>query len=216
MKTLIIGANGKVGKLIGNKLKASEKVEPVAFLRNYEQKSYFEELDIETRIGTIEDGLEVIEKQMMGIDAIIFTAGSGANTGADKTLTVDLDGAVKCMIAAEQLGIKRFIMISALKVDSREIWEQNPKLKPYLVAKYFADLYLTNTSLNYTIIRPGRLLDKPGIGKITIENALEKEGIPREDVAAVVFEALISDNTCRKVIDCNTGGIPISAAISEL
>ncbi len=34
---------------------------------------------------------------MKGCDAVIFSAGSGGNTGHDKTLLIDLDGAVKAM-----------------------------------------------------------------------------------------------------------------------
>ncbi|GGB38741.1 hypothetical protein GCM10011409_15320 [Lentibacillus populi] len=52
---------------------------------------------------------------MKECDAVIFAAGSGGSTGADKTLLVDLDGAAKAVEAAEKQGIKRFIMISALQ-----------------------------------------------------------------------------------------------------
>ncbi|NYE09145.1 hypothetical protein F4694_006002 [Bacillus niacini] len=45
----------------------------------------------------------------------MFTAGSGRNTGYDKILLIDLDGAVKTIEAAEKVGIKRFIMVSAIQ-----------------------------------------------------------------------------------------------------
>jgi uncharacterized protein YbjT (DUF2867 family) len=50
---------------------------------------------------------------------IVFTAGSGGHTGFDKTLLIDLDGAVKTIEAAEQAGVDRFIMVSALQAHNR-------------------------------------------------------------------------------------------------
>ena len=210
MKVLIIGANGKVGRIIVDKMIASSEFEPVTLIRNREQTSYFEQKGVETGVASIEDSIQTISSVMYKIDAIVFTAGSGAKTGADKTLTVDLDGAVKCMIAAEHKGIKRFVMISALKTASRQLWEQNPKLKPYLVAKYYADIYLQSTNLGFTILRPGRLTDEPGTGKITIEKAHEKETISREDVASIVIETLKNNSTIQKVIDFNNGEMDIT------
>jgi hypothetical protein len=40
------------------------------------------------------------------MDAVIFTAGSGGQTGADKTMLVDLDGAIKSMQATEAAGLR--------------------------------------------------------------------------------------------------------------
>jgi NAD(P)H-dependent flavin oxidoreductase YrpB (nitropropane dioxygenase family) len=37
------------------------------------------------------------ENAYQGIDAVIFAAGSGGHTGADKTILIDLWGAIKAM-----------------------------------------------------------------------------------------------------------------------
>jgi hypothetical protein len=67
------------------------------------------------------------------------------NLGADKTLLVDLDGAVKTMEAAEKIGTKRFIMVSAIQAHRRENW--NDKIKHYYVAKHYADKILEQSDL---------------------------------------------------------------------
>ena len=54
---------------------------------------------------------------------MVFSAGSGGSTGDDMTLNIDLDGAIKSMIATEKAGIKRFIIVSALGTDDRAFWE---------------------------------------------------------------------------------------------
>lgn len=67
----------------------------------------------------------------------MFTAGSGNATGKDKTLTVDLWGAIECIRACEDSGVQRFIMRSALK--AAHLNRGSEALKPYLIAKYAAD-----------------------------------------------------------------------------
>nr|MDH3082707.1 NAD(P)H-binding protein [Bacillus subtilis] len=88
-----------------------------------------------------------------------------AKTGYDKTPLVDLDGAAKAIEAADIAGIKRFIMVSALQAHNRENW--NEALKPYYVAKHYADKILEASGLTYTIIRPGGLRNEPGTGTVS-------------------------------------------------
>lgn len=38
--------------------------------------------------------------------------GSGGSTGADKTIIVDLDGAIKTIEASKQANVKHYIMVS--------------------------------------------------------------------------------------------------------
>ena len=130
MEVLIIGAHGKIGRIVAEKMKASSKFNPTAFIRKEEQKSFFDERGIPVKIASLEDGVEKIAEAMKGFDAVVFTAGSGGKTGPDKTLAVDLDGAVKTMIAAEKMGVKRYVMVSAYLADDRSRWEASG-IKPY-------------------------------------------------------------------------------------
>lgn len=212
---LIIGANGDVGKNIITKMNDSSDFTPVALFRKEKQKAFFEKHNVDYHIVDLEGDMESLVNAMENVDAVVFTAGSGGNTGFGKTLTVDLDGAVKSMEAAEKAGVKRFVMISAMHADNREVWQES-KIKPYMVAKHYADRFLKSSGLDYTILRPGRLFDKKGTGKITVTKPSEEEGIAREDVANMVLEVLKQDNTIGKTIAFNEGNKPIVDILKEI
>ncbi|MGS2764445.1 SDR family oxidoreductase [Sinomicrobium sp. M5D2P9] len=214
-RILIIGANGKVGKILSGKLKDSPDFDPIAFIRNPEQKPFFDKIGVTIHIGSIEGSVDDIAKAMHEADAVVFTAGSGGNTGDDKTLTIDLDGAVKAMEAAKKAHVKRFILVSALNADKREYWKTSG-IEPYYVAKHYADFVLKTTDLDYTIVRPGMLLDSPGNGKINVSFPEKEEGVPREDVAKVIVEVLKQDHTIGKIIEFNQGETPVEKALAQV
>ncbi|MEM9328765.1 MAG: SDR family oxidoreductase [Bacteroidota bacterium] len=215
MNVLVIGAHGAIGRMIIQKMSASAEFTPTAFIRKESQREVFDNNGTPIRIQSVEASVEDIAATMVDQDAIIFTAGSGSATGPDKTLTVDLDGAVKSMEAAAQMSVRRFVMISALRAGDRSIWETSP-IKPYFVAKHYADRMLMSMDLNYTILRPGRLFDDPGTGKISIVNPMERRGVAREDVASLAIEVLNQKNTFGRVIEFNEGEDPIPDVVASL
>lgn len=214
MKVLVIGANGQVGKHIVNILNESDVHTVRAMVRKEEQAKELEARGIETAFASLEGTVHEIKEVMKSCDAVIFSAGSGGNTGHDKTLLIDLDGAVKAMEAAEDLGIKRFVMVSALQAHHRENW--NTSLIPYYVAKHYADKILEASGLTYTIIRPGGLLNEPGTGRVDAGENKERGSIPREDVARVVVETLSEDHTFGRSFDLVSGDTPIAEAIQSI
>lgn len=161
MKVFVVGANGQIGKQLTERLHESENHKVLAMVRKEEQQKELQSKGIETVVADLEGTVEELQGVLTGCDAIVFTAGSGGSTGSDKTLLIDLDGAVKTMEAAEKAGVDRFIMVSALQANNRENWNEN--LKPYYVAKHYADKMLVQSNLNYTIIRPGGLLNEKGM-----------------------------------------------------
>ena len=216
MKVLVIGAHGKIGKLTIQKLRNTEGFSPVAFLRKQEQVKEFDAMGVTSIVGNLEEDVEKLAISFEDVDAIVFTAGSGGNTGFDKTLAIDLDGAVKAIEAAEKVGIKRFVMISASHSDDRAFWEKSG-MKPYYIAKHYADRFLKESDLNYTILRPVRLTDDKGTGKLIASGNPEEVGpeIPREDVAAVVVSVLNNRNTYGQTIELSSGNTPIESIYQE-
>jgi uncharacterized protein YbjT (DUF2867 family) len=170
MNILIVGANGGIGRILSSQLAQEEGKNPIALIRKEKQKSFFDNLGVETKMGDLEDSVDNLANVFDGADAIVFTAGSGGSTDYDKTLEIDLDAAVKCMEAAEQKNIDRFLMVSVINVDDREAWNSSP-IKPYMIAKYYADQHLKNSSLKYTILRPRSLTDEEGKGIINTSPA---------------------------------------------
>ncbi|PJN58557.1 putative sugar epimerase YhfK [Paenibacillus sp. GM1FR] len=214
MNVLVIGANGQIGKFVVEQLAQEGKHKVTAMIRKPEQADALKELGADVVIGDLEGSVEDLAEAMKDHNAIVFTAGSGGSTGQDKTLLIDLDGAVKTMEAAEQQGISRYILVSAYGADQREKWSES--IKPYYVAKHYADRVLFASDLNYTIIRPGGLKNEPGTGKITVGTDLEPGSIPREDVARVIVASLQEEKTYRMAFDLIAGEHPVEDALGKL
>lgn len=211
MKVCVVGANGQIGKQVVELLKESSEHTPIAMVRKQEQVAHFENLGVETVLADIADNVDKIVEAITGLDAIVFTAGSGGHTGPDQTLLIDLDGAVKTVEAAEKTGVKRFVMVSALGANQREKW--NEAIRPYYVAKHYADRILEQSDLTYTIVRPGGLLNEEGSGKVAIGENLTRNTIPRADVAKVIVASLSEENTYYQSFDLVSGEIPIVDAL---
>jgi uncharacterized protein YbjT (DUF2867 family) len=215
MNVLIIGANGQIGKQIVDFAKNEDDLNVTAMVRKQEQIEAFESNGTKAILADLEGSVEDLEKAMNGMDAVVFTAGSGGHTGADKTILIDLDGAIKAVEAAEKANVNRFLMISAFQANNREVWSDSP-IKHYMAAKHYADRFLMESNLNYTILRPGNLRNEPGTGKITAGELKEYGAIPREDVAKTVIESLKNKNTENRGFDLLAGDQQIADAIREL
>ena len=214
MKVFVVGANGQIGQHLIHLLKDSEEHTARAMVRKEEQVEKFKDMDIEARVADLEGSVDDIVKAAKGSDAIVFAAGSGSSTGADKTMLIDLDGAAKTIEAAEQLGIKRFVMVSSILSNNREKWGDS--MSYYMAAKHHADKILERSNLNYTIIRPGGLTNDTGKGSVTIGVDGDFAEIPREDVANTIYHALPMENTFKRAFDLVTGETSIADALREI
>lgn len=210
-KVLVIGANGNTGKRVVDQLIGHEAYEPVAMLRSESQRSHFEQKNVEVRIGDLESELKPVFEN---IDKVIFAAGSGGNTGDDKTEAVDKKGAVKAVDQAEKSGLEKFVMLSSMGTDMPD---QVKGLEVYLKAKKAADEHLRASNLNYSIIQPGGLTDESGKNQI---KAAEKIGafgqISRDDVAQALVLSLddaILQNKSAEIIE---GDQTINEALGEV
>jgi len=214
MNVLVIGANGQIGKHLVEQLAQEGKHQVTAMIRKPEQADALKELGAQVIMGDLEGTVDELAEAMKDQNAIVFTAGSGGSTGPDKTLLIDLDGAVKTMEAAEKQGISRYILVSAYGADQRSKWPK--EIKPYYVAKHFADRALFASDLNYTIIRPGGLKNEPGTGKVAVGTELKPGSIAREDVARVIAASLQEEKTYRMAFDLVAGDHSVSNALGKL
>ncbi|WP_291721249.1 NAD(P)H-binding protein [Bernardetia sp.] len=211
MKVLVIGASGRVGNSLTEKLLAQDhhvvgttrKDEKLFEAENYSQIA----LDLSSSKSDM-------EKQIPNdVEAIFFVSGS---RGED-LLQTDLHGAIKTMEVAEKKNIKRYIMLSTVFATDTDKWEQLPKdMIDYYVSKHYADKWLMkNTSLDYTILQPSALKDEEGTGKIEVD--IEKAGEnPIEDVADTLVGLLDNYSTSNKVITMQSGSKKIKEALAEV
>ena len=98
MRVLVAGANGQVGQHIV-RLLAERGHQVRAMIRDEDQAQRLWELGGEPVVADLEgDVAHTVE----GCDAVIFSAGGGPGSGAEKKETVDRQGAVKLIEAAQK------------------------------------------------------------------------------------------------------------------
>ena len=165
----------------------------MALIRNSRQQPKFTGIGVPAITGDLESG---VSEFLPGLDAVIFTAGSGSKTGPDKTTDVDQNAAIRLMEDCEKQSVRRFIMISAIGADPNS---ESDRIRHYLRAKGVADARLRSSRLDYTILAPGTLIDEKGTGRIHASEKLPHHGfLPREDLASAVVETLRNHLTIRK------------------
>ncbi|WP_233399141.1 SDR family oxidoreductase [Idiomarina abyssalis] len=214
MKVAVIGANGKIGQHLVEQMQHAKTHEVIAVVRKEAQQKAWQERGVTAKLGDLEGPVSKWQALFDGVDAVVFTAGSGASTGDDKTLLVDLDGAVKTMEAAEAAGVERYVMVSAWQSNNRENWADS--LLPYYAAKHYADRELMRTNLNWTIVRPGALTDEEATGKVVVGDSLAPGSVPREDVASVLRRCLDENGTEHKAFDLMAGDSEVERSLQSM
>jgi uncharacterized protein YbjT (DUF2867 family) len=151
---------------------------------------------------------------VQGADALVFAAGAGPGSGAERKQTMDLGGAVKLIDAAKANGIARYVIVSAIGANRPERW--SGQMKPYYEAKAAADRRVEASGLDWTIVRPGGLTDDPGTGRVRAGENIGYGEVTRDDVAATLAAVLAAQNTIGKAFDLLEGDTPIEDAVRAL
>jgi uncharacterized protein YbjT (DUF2867 family) len=212
MNVVIVGGHGKIALRL-EKLLAERGDSPRGIIRKTEQADDLEAIGAEPIVLDIEN-VDDIDDALAGADAVVFAAGAGPGSGPARKRTVDYGGAVKLADAARSQEISRYVMVSSIGSNRPETWSD--QMRPYQEAKAEADKYLMESGLDYTIIRPGGLTDDPGTGNVQVGERLDYGKVTRDDVAAVIAECLVADNTIGKDFDLLNDGTPIPEALRLL
>lgn len=181
-RTLIIGASGQIGKqLTRNMLDDGQQV--VALVRDKEKLS---DIDSSNLFIVETDLTQDFQKAFENCSQVVFVAGSGGSTGADKTMLIDLWAACRAADYAKKQHVSHFIMVSSIGADDPSKGPE--EMQPYLVAKHMADEHLIRSGLKYSIIRPGTLTDDSASGRFTTQRPKDNDNakITRADVAAAL------------------------------
>ena len=215
MKVAIAGGHGKIARRL-EELLVARRDSAVGLIRNPDQADDLRQVGAEPAVCDLEraDATEVAEA-VAGSDAVVFAAGAGPGSGAERKRTMDLGGAVKLIEAAKANGIARYLIVSSMGAADPPA-EGGDTFGEYLRAKADADRALAASGLDYTIVRPGRLTDGPGTGQVTVAPRLDRGEIPRGDVAAVLLACLDADAAVGKAFDLLAGDTPIEEALAKL
>jgi uncharacterized protein YbjT (DUF2867 family) len=219
MRIVVAGAHGQVARRLGRLLSRRGDV-VVGLIRNPDHRADLEDdgmqpvvLDLET--ASADDVADVAT----GADAVVFAAGAGPGSGPERKHTVDHGAAVLLADAAERAGVRPYLLVSSMGVEQARKGTprgMDPVFAVYLQAKLRAeDEILPRPALDTTIVRPGRLTDDPGTGRVTLGHGIEYGEIPRDDLAAVLAEILHARKT-NDVVEVVSGPTPIEEAVAAL
>lgn len=214
MRIVIAGGHGQIA-LILERLLTEAGHEAVGIIRSAEQTADLVAVGAEALLLDLEaTDAQTLAGRLGGADAVVFAAGGGPSGGAARKLTVDRDAAVLLADAAEQAGIRRYVMISAMGADGFDPGSDDI-FQIYLRAKSEADAVVRARDLDWTIIRPGGLTDEDPGGLVEVARSTGRGSIPRADVAAVVVEVLVGDLAVGEQLELISGDTDIRTALSR-
>jgi uncharacterized protein YbjT (DUF2867 family) len=192
MRIVIAGGHGKIAMLLARQL-ADAGHEPIGLIRN---PKHADEL---LTAGATPVVLDLEQSTVQ-------------DSGNDRKLSLDRDGAILLADGALEAGVSRLIVISSVGADSYDATSDDP-FQVYLRAKGEADAAVRERDLDWTIVRPVRLTDEPGTGRISLGRG--GGTITRADVAAVVAE-LLGGVGVRKVFEVSAGELGVGEALGAL
>lgn len=214
MKVVVAGGHGKIARIL-LRLLARRGDDGVGIIRNPDQAADLTAvgatpvvLDLEhTRLDDLSDSLA-------GADAVVFAAGAGPGSGVQRKYTVDQSAADLCAAAAESAGVLRFLQVSAMGTDHPP--QGDDVFSHYLRAKSAAEEDLRNSGLDYVILRPGRLTDDPGTGRVELARHVDRGSVSRSDVATVLVGLLDRPGITRRTLELVGGDEPVDRALDDL
>jgi nucleoside-diphosphate-sugar epimerase len=219
MRVVLAGAHGKIARRLSRLLTARGDT-VVGIIRNPDHETDLRDDGAEPAVLDLESAsVDDVAGTLEGADAVVFAAGAGPGSGADRKHTVDYGAAVLLADAAERAGVRTYLLISSMGVELARHGTPpgvDPVFAVYLQAKLRAeDEILPRPGLDTTIVRPGRLTDQPGTGLVTLGHGVELADVPRDDVAAVLAE-LLKAGKAGLVVELVSGPTPIPEAVAAL
>jgi uncharacterized protein YbjT (DUF2867 family) len=208
MDVVVAGGHGKIGLRLLRML-AERGDRARGLVRNTEHVQDLADVGAEAVLCDMEE-LADLSGCCAGADAVVFAAGAGPGSGAERKRTVDYGAAVKLMDA----GVRRYVIVSAISAGRPQEWSD--EMRPYYEAKAGADEKLMASGLDYTIVRPGGLTDDPGTGMVTVGTDLGRGSVPRDDVAALLLAVLETPGSIGKTFELVAGDTPIEEAVRGL
>ncbi|MGW2549625.1 SDR family oxidoreductase [Streptomyces sp. NPDC001635] len=215
MRIVIAGGHGQIALRL-ERLLAARGEEAAGIIRRAEQADDLRAADAEPIVCDLESApVEEVASHLEGAGAVVFAAGAGPGSGAARKYTVDRDAAIKFADAAERAGVRRFVVVSSMGADPEHRGDE--VFDVYQRAKGEADAYVrAHKSLDWTVLRPGRLTDDAGTGLVRLEAHTGRGAVTREDVAAVLAELVDTPATAGLTLELIGGSTPVSVAVKSV
>ncbi|RKN41400.1 NAD(P)H-binding protein [Micromonospora endolithica] len=215
MRVVIAGGHGKIARLLHREL-AGRGDTAVGLIRNPDHAAALTAAGAHPVVCDLEHAtVDEVAGHLAGADAVVFAAGAGPGSGADRKDSVDRGAAALLADAARAAGVHRYLLISSMGVDQPPAAGTDEAWAAYLRAKKAAEDDLTGRAdLRWTVLRPGRLTDDDPTGRITLAPAVTPGAVTRADVARVLVALLYAPDTAGQTLELVGGNTPIAAAVT--
>jgi nucleoside-diphosphate-sugar epimerase len=220
MRVVIAGAHGKIGSRLG-RLLVQRGNEVVGIIRDDDHQLDLIAIGVSPVVMDLERStVDQVADVIADSDALVFAAGAGPGSGKERKNTVDRGASVLLAEAGERAGVRRFVQVSSMGVESVRDGATPPDRDEvyvaYLRAKLAAEDDLRGRDLDWTILRPGRLTDDPGRGRVRLAPHVEFGPVSRDDVAAVIAVLLDTPAAAGLALELVAGDTPIEDAVAQL
>lgn len=216
MRVVIAGGHGKIALRL-ERLLTQRGDEAVGVIRNPAQSADLTDRGAEAAVLDLEDtDAATLADVVEGADAVVFAAGAGAGSGAARKDTVDRAAAELLAEAAAQAGVRRYLLISSMGAGQEPPPDRGDVFAAYLRAKTASEEALQESGLDWTIVRPGRLTDGPGVGTVRLGPSVPRGSVSRDDVAAVLVAMLDKPGTVGATLELVGGDTPIADAVAAV
>ncbi|MBE9029113.1 SDR family oxidoreductase [filamentous cyanobacterium LEGE 11480] len=199
MKAFVAGATGETGRRIVQQL-VEQGIPVRAMVRNRELAKAILPEQAEVVTG---DVLKPATLAAAIGDATVIFCATGAKPSLDPTgpYQVDFEGTKNLVNLAKEKGIEQFILVSSL-CTSKLLHPLN-LFWGILVWKKWAEEYIQNSGLAYTIVRPGGLMNENNDDQIIMTKAdqMEDGRIPRMKVAQVCVAAAQQSTARNQIVE---------------
>lgn len=209
----VVGGHGKIARHLTEIVTPDMEVRSI--IRNPEHAAELEALGAMPVVCDLEKASQAELVEAFGnADAVVFAAGAGGGSGIFRKYTVDLAAAIAAMQAATAAGIDRFVQISFIGAGGPTPEGTEEVFAAYWDAKREADNALRASGLDWTIVKPGRLLDEPGTGCLDIATGTERGAATRrEDVAEFIAMILDDGRTVGREFDIIDSETPMHESL---
>jgi uncharacterized protein YbjT (DUF2867 family) len=199
MKAFVAGATGETGRRIVTQLFAKD-IKVKALVRDRAHALTVLPENVELVEGDLSD-VSGLKMAMAGCDVILSATGARPNLNPMGPYGVDYLGTKNLVIAAKQAELQQFVMVSSLCVS--KLFHPLNLFWLILVWKRQGEVFLQNSGIPYTIVRPGGLKSEDVVLPIVMKGAdqLFEGSIPRLQVASICVEALNQPQAQHKILE---------------
>ncbi len=220
MHVVVAGGHGRVARRLG-KLLTARGDSVIGIVRSSQHEIDLTADGMESVVMDLDrTPVDELASVIVVADAVVFAAGAPPENTAQRKGVVDRAASLRLADAAAAASVRPFLLMSAMGVEAVAEGRIPPGADGaylnYLRAKWATEEGVrARPAVDMMVVRPGRLTDDPGTGRVTVGRHVPRGTVPRDDVAALLV-ALLDDPRPGAVLEVVSGTTPIDEAVADL